>query len=88
MENSRKACLEEERRLFFVGMSRPHKTLTILYPRKDREKQENFRRSIFINDIAEAGLAELWEINDPAAGVTRVAEAVEDLSPKGLQQKQ
>jgi len=51
---SQQICLEEERRVFFVGISRARKSLTICYHRKDRKREEEFFRSVFVRDLEQA----------------------------------
>jgi superfamily I DNA/RNA helicase len=68
--DSRQSCLEEERRLFFVAASRPRLSLTIAWPRKDRQAGQDFARSIFLADVP--GI-ELWELTNPRSEATQSA---------------
>lgn len=48
-DNKNKAILEEERRLFYVGMTRARSTLYLIYPININD--EKAQRSIFINEV-------------------------------------
>ncbi|EPR12804.1 ATP-dependent helicase [Ruminiclostridium papyrosolvens] len=51
LENSEKIVLEEERRLFYVGMTRARKKLYLLYP--DTVNNEKVIPSIFVNEVVQ-----------------------------------
>ena len=62
--------LEEERRLFYVGLTRCKDELYITYPdmRLNAGYGETFQRpSRFLSEIPE-NLLETWEISEPASG--------------------
>ena len=62
--------LEEERRLFYVGLTRCKDELYVTYPemRFNAGYGETFQRpSRFLSEIPEA-LLETWEISGPLAG--------------------
>ncbi len=48
-DNKNKAMLEEERRLFYVGMTRARSTLYLMYPMYINN--EKVQRSIFVNEV-------------------------------------
>ncbi len=51
LENSEKIVLEEERRLFYVGMTRARKKLYLLYPRT--VNNEKVLKSVFVNEVVQ-----------------------------------
>ena len=51
LENSEKIVLEEERRLFYVGMTRARKKLYIIYP--ETVNNEKVLTSIFVNEVVQ-----------------------------------
>ncbi|WP_242855901.1 ATP-dependent helicase [Ruminiclostridium josui] len=51
LENSEKIVIEEERRLFYVGMTRTRKKLFLIYP--DTINNEKVMPSIFVNEVVQ-----------------------------------